>query len=948
MVYIRNKLNAQGITVRAVLLLDHESEHIVEGALHLLVSLLEDGHRPSQDAVFEYFKSTAEEQFFIIIRTRLLESTVIIKETRVLAAMKEARFAKEKELAAATQKSRTQKRTEGSLNAPLIKKVNADGVEMIEIAEDDEEGDVENEILSFSQVVGLVRPILRMLQLLCENHNMTLRDYLREQPDNLKSYNLIKEVANYLGEVYQNTDSESIEVVIQVIETLNEFAMGNVENEMVLFDSKAMDVVNHLLRQPKANFHDCSAESVADLKLKSLILIKTMLEDNGTVAQNLAKQIISILDLETVYENMLIYDSDEPIDDDYKFSDVGYICANVLARLNDLLRLNPALTEREKKNLEKRMELHLFDEDPDKVKALYAKYEGKGYENATEVSEKVSKSFETIEIVVDGELQKVYFRVAHREALTQRIRDGIKKNKQKNALSYKVLLFFSFFFFSFCPLDVLFTVNRDSPTERIRSFVDLGLVLQDRLKFLATLQGNILTRTIVNNHFFIHSSMLIWVLVVNIFMLSTWQANGNYQNPIPDVEDWYYPVIWALGAVHVFLAALVVFGHFLTDPPIQFGFKGEEDIDDAPKDFDDDEDSDLLQLERKDMTLNDHAPTHAKKKKKVDVKKLQILKRIGDALTFTMGYLRFADLYHLVFLAMSILGFFFSGYTYCFHLLHIVVANDILLRVLQSVTKNGTALIWVAALGVVIIYIYSVVGFALYRGSFDYQSDLWCDSLFECFLTSLNAGLRAGGGLGDVLVSDNFIWAHVGLKIFYDLSFFVIISTIGLNIIFGIIVDTFSELRDERYRIVDDMQSVCFICSLPSYDFDRNAAGFVHHIKKEHNMWGYLLFAIYLNEKNPSEYTAFEAYVADRINRNELGWFPINRAMALSQEDRTIEDELKRIWNTLDYLVTRHKEDDIRKVVEGNKTSQQKWKEEALTEHLKKEEEEEEEEQEEE
>jgi len=33
-------------------------------------------------------------------------------------------------------------------------------------------------------------------------------------------------------------------------------------------------------------------------------------------------------------------------------------------------------------------------------------------------------------------------------------------------------------------------------------------------------------------------------------------------------------------------------------------------------------------------------------------------------------------------------------------------------------------------------------------------------------------------------------------KALFDFSFFIIISTIGLNIIFGIIVDTFSELRD--------------------------------------------------------------------------------------------------------------------------------------------------------
>ena len=35
-------------------------------------------------------------------------------------------------------------------------------------------------------------------------------------------------------------------------------------------------------------------------------------------------------------------------------------------------------------------------------------------------------------------------------------------------------------------------------------------------------------------------------------------------------------------------------------------------------------------------------------------------------------------------------------------------------------------------------------------------------------------------------------------RFFYDITFFIIVTTIGLNIVFGIIVDTFSELRDEK------------------------------------------------------------------------------------------------------------------------------------------------------
>ena len=38
----------------------------------------------------------------------------------------------------------------------------------------------------------------------------------------------------------------------------------------------------------------------------------------------------------------------------------------------------------------------------------------------------------------------------------------------------------------------------------------------------------------------------------------------------------------------------------------------------------------------------------------------------------------------------------------------------------------------------------------------------------------------------------------MGLRLLFDVSFFIIVTTIGLNIVFGIIVDTFSELRDER------------------------------------------------------------------------------------------------------------------------------------------------------
>jgi hypothetical protein len=58
----------------------------------------------------------------------------------------------------------------------------------------------------------------------------------------------------------------------------------------------------------------------------------------------------------------------------------------------------------------------------------------------------------------------------------------------------------------------------------------------------------------------------------------------------------------------------------------------------------------------------------------------------------------------------------------------------------------------------VVIYIYSYIAFLVMRDSYissDKDSRLdhnnYCRSLLECFTSTLNNGLRASGGIGDVL-----------------------------------------------------------------------------------------------------------------------------------------------------------------------------------------------------
>ena len=51
------------------------------------------------------------------------------------------------------------------------------------------------------------------------------KDYLREQPDNLKSFNIIAETAQFVNLVYSNITAQNIDLCIQLFETLNEFTV---------------------------------------------------------------------------------------------------------------------------------------------------------------------------------------------------------------------------------------------------------------------------------------------------------------------------------------------------------------------------------------------------------------------------------------------------------------------------------------------------------------------------------------------------------------------------------------------------------------------------------------------------------------------------------------------------------------------------------------------------
>merc|ERR1712045_502836 len=154
-----------------------------------------------------------------------------------------------------------------------------------------------------------------------------------------------------------------------------------------------------------------------------------------------------------------------------------------------------------------------------------------------------------------------------------------------------------------------------------------------------------------------------------------------------------------------------------------------------------------------------------------------------------------------------------------------------------------------------------------------------CDTLWMCIITTLNQGLRNGGGIGDVLRPPS------STEPFYT-----------LRLIYGVIIDTFADLRTEKNNKEEIIKNTCFICGLERKAFDNKNVTFEEHIRSEHNMWHYLYFIVLIKVKDPTEFTGPESYVHQMVKDKCLDWFPRLRAISLAVED---VDGEQNEWKTL-------------------------------------------------
>ena len=97
---------------------------------------------------------------------------------------------------------------------------------------------------------------------------------------------------------------------------------------------------------------------------------------------------------------------------------------------------------------------------------------------------------------------------------------------------------------------------------------------------------------------------------------------------------------------------------------------------------------------------------------------------------------------------------------------------------------------------------------------------------------------------------------------------------IMLNIVMGIVIDTFGELREKMAQEEDDKKETCMICGKRSDYFDKLKQDFEKHLNYEHHVWDYLFYIVYISKKESSIRNSYENLVYQLFNEEKFTWVP--------------------------------------------------------------------------
>uniref|UniRef100_A0A1X7UPY7 RyR/IP3R Homology associated domain-containing protein n=2 Tax=Amphimedon queenslandica TaxID=400682 RepID=A0A1X7UPY7_AMPQE len=697
---------------------------------------------------------------------------------------------------------------------------------------------------------------LDLISSLCDGQNRKLQAIMKEQ-DNSFNINVISGTAallETLAEIKQENETESAmitETMTKAIQCLIELCAGNYSNQSAALDGQVLDSINLIIRE------SCPTEDpttkipiivkvplpidVLEMQCKAVELLEVLLEETDkefspglvkAISKDLKKMRLMYF-VKAVHARLCANDKD--IDEKKRFE---FIERNMF-RAYHILR---SLAENSELEFEEFIGLK-------KLKPL--------------LEEPVHVANQNRSPVANDDLDQTLEDIDHSKELTEirTLCDELDKDTHRIEVNYitkdkKWILTPVYFPFKYsrCMSDgeksiLQANINRDSVEDKAKDLSNWTKSFLKKHEYKRELEKHHIWRVVSFLSEFDPNVTVSGLLLVP----RPWNCWSTYQ----------YIILYFFGVIHFVLSFWMVVEYFVCEKP---NFLYEVPI------------FKTVVNGIKNCIRND-IPLLSKKFKWIDT-----IEESKDSECFDIYLFSFSPIYRVLFLFFSLLSIGTFGYFYCLCLPYIFLNIDVMQDIVKAISRRRKQLFLMACFILSLLLIYAVLSFAIMSSFFDPgENNQFCTTLWQCYITVIREGLLDGfGAISVTYVGQNganfkiYLWRAV-----FDLIFFVVISTISLEVITAILVDTFSELRQEKDTAEKDQKSVCFVCGIDNDDFERRGKGFAKHYHSDHNIYSYIYFILHIKSMSPHDHNAIEKYVSDKFGNDEIEFYPLHKAKVL-------------------------------------------------------------------
>ena len=239
-------------------------------------------------------------------------------------------------------------------------------------------------------------------------------------------------------------------------------------------------------------------------------------------------------------------------------------------------------------------------------------------------------------------------------------------------------------------------------------------------------------------------------------------------------------------------------------------------------------------------------------------------------------------LYALAFMGFALSGIFVHNFFFAFHLIEFIISQPILQYVFRAIIDPIAQLLYTFIFFFILIYFYSLIIFYNFQ---DIMPDNSCDSPLICMVYIYSNTFTSGGNLGNFIDEKHENTDGDMIRYALDISYTIIMVWLVWQMVSGLIVDTFESLRRIREEKEEDMKTICFICGLDKEKIEKyypGKEGFEKHLK-DHSIINYFFYTFYLEDKDNSEYSGLESYIKNQIDKESTSWFPAEKSLKIEE-----------------------------------------------------------------